>query len=125
MTEQVQESPIQVTTKDPKKVEAGKRLAAYNKKKREDLKKQTVYTHQDQPHKDEVVQQDTMYYSIGGLVAIGLVGAIVYHIYRGNSTSETTVNRLTHVRTPVETPPQPTMKTPQQVTVKNNNFEME
>lgn len=31
---------IQVTTKDPKKVEAGKRLAAYNKKKREELKNQ-------------------------------------------------------------------------------------
>ena len=31
---------IQVTTKDPKKVEAGKRLAEYNRRKREELKAQ-------------------------------------------------------------------------------------
>ena len=30
----------QVTTKDPKKVEAGKRLAEYNRRKREELKVQ-------------------------------------------------------------------------------------
>ena len=30
----------QVTTKDPKKVEVGKRLAEYNRKKREELKVQ-------------------------------------------------------------------------------------
>ena len=30
----------QVTTKDPKKVEAGKRLAEYNHRKREELKTQ-------------------------------------------------------------------------------------
>ena len=32
------ENPIQITTKDPKKVEAGKRLAEYNKQQREKLK---------------------------------------------------------------------------------------
>ena len=31
-------TPIQVTSKDPKKVEAGKRLAEYNRKQRERLK---------------------------------------------------------------------------------------
>ena len=33
--QQVMKEPQQVTTKDPKKVEAGKRLAAINYKKRE------------------------------------------------------------------------------------------
>ena len=32
------ENPIQITTKDPKKVEAGKRLAEYNKQQREKLR---------------------------------------------------------------------------------------
>ena len=32
------ENPIQITTKDPKKVEAGKRLAEYNRQQREKLK---------------------------------------------------------------------------------------
>ena len=35
---QVQQEPQQVTTKNPKKVEAGKRLAAHNHRKREELK---------------------------------------------------------------------------------------
>ena len=32
------ENPIQITTKDPKKVEAGKKLAEYNRQQREKLK---------------------------------------------------------------------------------------
>ena len=34
--QQVQQEPQRVTTKDPKKVEAGKRLAAIDHKKREE-----------------------------------------------------------------------------------------
>ena len=41
----MEDQTIQVTTKDPKKVEAGKRLAEYNRIKREELKNQTS----DQP----------------------------------------------------------------------------
>ena len=37
---QQREMKNKVTTKDPKKVEAGKRLAAHNHKKREELKAQ-------------------------------------------------------------------------------------
>ena len=37
---QVQQEPQRVTTKNPKKVEAGKRLAAHNRKKREEQRKE-------------------------------------------------------------------------------------
>ena len=38
--QQVMKEPQQVTTKDPKKVEAGKRLAKWNHKNKEELKAQ-------------------------------------------------------------------------------------
>ena len=40
VAQQVTKEPQQVTTKDPKKVEAGKRLAAINHKKREAKKRE-------------------------------------------------------------------------------------
>ena len=58
---------IQVTTKNPKKVEAGRRLAEYNRKKTEELKAQ----------KSEVGQ----YYGIGAVLAVGVIG-IGYYIYQ-------------------------------------------
>ena len=50
---------IQVTTKNLKKVEVGKRLAEYNRKKKEELKAQE--------QKSEVNQ----YYGIGAVLAMG------------------------------------------------------
>ena len=38
--QQIMKEPQRVTTKDPKKVEAGKRLAAINRKKREAKKRE-------------------------------------------------------------------------------------
>ena len=40
--QQVQQDPQRVTTKNPKKVEAAKRLAAHNRKKREERRKEQV-----------------------------------------------------------------------------------
>ena len=40
MAEETSKQVTQVTTKDPKKVAQGKRLAEYNRKKREELKAQ-------------------------------------------------------------------------------------
>ena len=52
----------QVTTKDRKKVEAGRTLAEYNHRKREELKAQKP--------KSEVSQ----YYGIGPVLAVGVIG---------------------------------------------------
>ena len=59
--------PQRVTTKDPKKVEAGKRLAAHNCKKRE---------------KQKVQSEVNQYYGIGVVLAVGAIGDLGYYIYQ-------------------------------------------
>ena len=92
-----QETKNQVTMKDTKKVEVGKRLAKYNHKKREDLKAK----------KSEVSQ----YYGIGAVLAVGAIGGVSYYIY----LSKKDVSQQPHPQQPSH--PQP----PQQP----HKFEME
>ena len=66
MSEQTQVQ--QVTTKDMKKVEAGKRLAEWNHKKTEELAKA-----QSEPK--------LTYYDAGAIIAIGTIGVLGYYIY--------------------------------------------
>ena len=61
----------QVTTKNPKKVEAGKRLAESNRKKRE-AKKQAKLE----------ASRVNQYYGIGAVLALGVIGGLGYYIYR-------------------------------------------
>ena len=84
--QQIMKEPQQVTTKNPKKVEAGKRLAEHNRRKREAKKK------------EEQVKLEAsgvnQYYQIGdvmgpvgprplcGLLALGVIGGLGYYIYR-------------------------------------------
>ena len=64
--------PVQrVTTKNPKKVEAGKRLAESNRKRRE---AKTQASGNWRP-----VNQ---YYGIGAVIALGVIGGLGYYIYR-------------------------------------------
>ena len=60
----------QVTTKDPKKVEAGKRLAEYNRRKREELKVQKSKSKQ------------VLTYGIGVVLAVGVIGGLGYYDYK-------------------------------------------
>ena len=60
-----------ITTKNPKKVEAGKRLAESNCKKRE-VKKQAKLE----------VSGVNQYYGIGAVIALGVIGGLGYYIYR-------------------------------------------
>ena len=60
-----------VTTKNPKKVEAGKRLAESNRQKRK-VKKQAKL-------KASIVNQ---YYGIGAVLALGVIGRLGYYVYR-------------------------------------------
>ena len=66
--------PQRVTTKNPKKVEAGKRLAEHNHKKRKAKKREE----QAQLEKSRVSQ----YYGIGAVIALGVIGGLGYYIYR-------------------------------------------
>ena len=80
---QVMKEPQRVTTKNPKKVEAGKRLAANNHKKREPKKREE----QAQLEKSGVNQ----YYGIGAVMALGVIGCPGYYIYqskKGPATRE-------------------------------------
>ena len=65
------EAAQQVTTKNPKKVEAGKRLAESNHKRRE-ANKQVKLEASGVNH----------YYGIGAVIALGVIGGLGYYIYR-------------------------------------------
>ena len=60
-----------VTTKNPRKVEAGKRLAESNRKKREAKKQAKLEA-------SRVYQ----YYGIGAVLALGVIGGLGYYIYQ-------------------------------------------
>ena len=60
-----------VTMEDPKKVEAGKRLAAINHKKRE-----------EQAQLEKTTSRVNKYYGIRAVIALGVIGGLGYYIYR-------------------------------------------
>ena len=62
-----------VTTKNPKKVEAGKRLAESNHKKREAKKREQAKLE---------ASGVNQYYGIGAVLALGVTGGLRYYIYR-------------------------------------------
>ena len=95
----------QVTTKDPKKVEAGKRLAEYNRRKREELKAQKSQV--------EPMQTSSQYYGIGAVLAVGVIGGLGYYFYQAKKGEVNNV--VTH-----QQPSHPHAPHPQ-----TNKFEME
>ena len=67
--------PQRVTTKDPKKVEAGKRLAAINHKKREAKKIE------EQTQMERTTSGVNQYYGIRAVISLGVIGGLGYYIY--------------------------------------------
>ena len=65
--------PQRVTTKNQKKVEAGKRLAESNHKKREVKKREQVKLE---------ASGVNQYYGIGAVIALGVIGGLGYYIYQ-------------------------------------------
>ena len=74
-----------VTTKNPKKVEAGNRLAESNRKKREVKKR------------EEQVKLEAsgvnQYYGIGAVIALGVTGGLGYYIYRSKKVEQSQQNK--------------------------------
>ena len=62
--------------KDPKKVEAGKRLATINHKKREAKKRE------EQVQLERTASRVNQYYGIGVVIALGVIGGLGYYIYQ-------------------------------------------
>ena len=100
--QQIAKEPQRVTTKNPKKVEAGKRLAESNRKKREVKKREE----QAKLEASEVNQ----YYGIGAVIALGVIGGLGYYIYRTKK---------------VEQPQQNNPKPHHQTQPQTNKFEMD
>ena len=94
----------QVMTKDPKKVEAGKRLAEYNHRKREELKVQKSKSKQVEP-----MLTLRQYYSIGAVLAVGVIGSLGYYVHQAKKGEVNADNNVV----PSQQPP------------KANKFEME
>ena len=82
--QKVQQEPQQVTTKDPKKVEPGKRLAAINCKKRE------VKKREEQAQLEKTASGVNQYYGIRAVITLGVIGGLGYYIYRSKKGPETT-----------------------------------
>ena len=93
-----EQNPIQVTTKNPKKVEAGKRLAEYNRKKRDELKKATPNSAETTPNSDETtpnrdestsaMNNNNNNYVMSGVIALGLAGGFAYFMYNKKKDSK-------------------------------------
>ena len=97
--QQITKELQRVTTKNPKKVEAGKRLAESNRKKRE-AKKQVKLE----------ASGINQYYGIGAVLTLGDTGGLGYYIYRTKK---------------VEQPQQNNPKPHPQTQPQTNNFEMD
>ena len=72
--QQITKEPQRLTTKNPKKVEAGKRLAESNHKKREVKKREEQVKLE--------ASRVNQYYGIGAVLALGVIGDLGYFIYR-------------------------------------------
>ena len=96
--QRVMKEPQRVTTKNPKKVEAGKRLAESNHKKREQVKLEASGVNQ--------------YYGIGAVIALGVIGALGYYIYRSKKVEQQNNSK-----------PHPQMQA--QMQLQTNKFEMD
>ena len=84
--QQITKGPQRVTTKNPKKVEAGKRLAVHNRRRREEKKREE----QVQLEKSRVNQ----YSGIRAVIALEVIGGLGYYIYqskKGPATREVTM----------------------------------
>ena len=94
--QQVTKEPRRVTTKNLKKVEAGKRLAMHNHKKREEKRKEQVKL-------EKTASRVNQYYGIGAVIALGVIGGLGYYIYQ---TKKGEVQPQTQPNNPPNQPPQ-------------------
>ena len=81
--QQIMKEPHRVTTKNPKKVEAGKRLAESNRKKRE-VKKREEQVKLEASGVDQ-------YYGIGAVIALGVIDGLFYYIFSNQESRATTM----------------------------------
>ena len=76
----------QVTTKNPKKVEASKRLAESNRRRREAKKRE------EQAKLEKTASGVSQYYGIRAVIALGVIGGLGYYIYRTKKVEQPSSN---------------------------------
>ena len=120
--QQVTREPQRVTMKDPKKVEAGKRLASISRKKREAKKRE------EQAQLERTASGMNQYYGIGSVLAVGVIGGIGCYIYRSKKeqVSQEVPNRALQAPAGAWTLPGSLRNPlPQQPHPETNKFEMD
>ena len=103
--QRVTKEPQRVTTNNPKKVEAGKRLAESNCKKREVKKREQAKLE---------ASGVNQYYGIGAVIALGVIGGLGYYIYRSKKGEQ-----------PQQNNPKPYPQMQPQTQLQTNRFEMD
>ena len=93
----------QVTTKNPNKVKVSKRLAEYNRRKREEKKAQS-----------EANRGVNQYYGIGAVKAVGVIASLGYYICRTKKGQASG-----------EVPHSPTLWNPSELLPQSNKFDMD
>ena len=109
--------PQRVTTKDPKKLEAGKRLAEINHKKREKPRREKNkcnWRGLPRGGGGGFTSGVNQYYGIGAILAVGMIGGLGYYIYR--SKKGPAIREVNDVSMPHHPPKQPSQ---------TNKFEMD
>ena len=101
--QQVTKEVQRVTTKNPKKVEAGKKLAERNRKKREAKKREQAKLE---------ASGVNQYYGIGAVIALGVIGGLGYYIYRAKKVEQ-------------QNNPKPHPQRQAQTQAQTNKFEMD
>ena len=112
-----QVSPTQVTTKDPKKVEQGKKLAEYNRKKKEELKEQKKNEREGENSAVNLTSTQCCY----GIGAFAVAGAIIIIGYQVWKSKKKEVESFTH-NPIIHNPHNPTTQQPQN---QSKKWEME
>ena len=109
-----QVSPTQVTTKDPKKVAAGKKLAEYNRRKKEELKEQKKNERESENSAVNLTSTQCCY-GIGAFAVAGAIAIVGYQVWKSKKRG---VESFTH---------NPVIHnlTTQQPQNQSNKFEME
>ena len=113
--QQEPKEPQRVTMKDPKKVEAGKRLAAINHKKTE-VKKREEQAQLERTARWGFASGVNQYNGIGAVIAVGVIGGLGYYIYgsKKEQVSREAPDRALQAPAP-----------PQQPHPQTNKFEMD
>ena len=103
--QQITKEPQWVTTKNPKKIEAGKRLAESNRKRRKAKKQAKLEASGNW-------RSVNQYYGIGAVIALGVIGGLGYCIYRSKKGEQ-------------QSNPKPHPQRQAQTQLQTNKFEMD